>query len=256
MTARNYLGEVDPLHRSGRSGRAQEDLRAHGTGPRPDGPLEVRWDEEGRVPAAGPGQSPVLDFAVAGVTVAGSPDPVDRFTVLRDHGRVLLALAHGMGAGAGEAAGICDATVREHAASGVVGILEQADDRLREASVQAVMTVAAVDPDAEEMTWAGVGSVSGTLLRGSPTAWPRQDAALVLGGVLGERLPSPQASVRRLGHGDVVLLTTRGFGPCDPDRMPAAGSTSELARQIRDTAWNGRHDAVLLLGRYLSTRFS
>ncbi|MGH2721971.1 MAG: hypothetical protein ACRDJO_10265, partial [Actinomycetota bacterium] len=80
-------------------------------------------------------------------------------------------------------------------------------------------------------------------------------AALVLGGVLGGRLPSPQASVRRLGHGDVVLLTTRGFGPCDPDRVRTAGSTSEMARQIRDTSWNGRQDAVLLLGRYLSTRF-
>ncbi|MGH2689605.1 MAG: hypothetical protein ACRDKW_12470, partial [Actinomycetota bacterium] len=127
--------------------------------------------------------------------------------------------------------------------------------RLREASVQAVMTVASVDPDAEEVTWAGVGSVSGTLLRGSPTAWPRQDAALVLGGVLGGHLPPPHASVLSLGHGDVVLLTTRGFAPCSPDRVRVAGSTSEMARQIRDTAWNGHHDAVLLLGRYLSARF-
>lgn len=246
----------DPLDQFGRSGRAQVFSRARpGGGLARDEDVELRWDEDGWVPAAGRAQCPVLDFAAAGVAVAGRPESADRFAVLRESGRVLLALAHGMGSGAEAAAEICHATVREHAGSGVVGILERADDRLREASVQAVMTVASVDPEAEEVTWAGVGSVSGTLLRGSPTAWPRQDAALVLGGVLGGRLPSPQASVRRLGHGDVVLLTTRAFGPCDPDRLRTAASTSEMARRIRDTAWNRRHDAVLLLGRYLSARF-
>lgn len=237
------------MHQSGRPVGASQIARARND-------VELRWDEDGWVPAPGRAQCPLVDYAAAGVRIPGQDGPGNSFAVIRDTRRVVLALAHGMGTDTEAAADTCRTTVEEHCRSDVVEILHRADEALRDAALQAVMTVASVDPDAETVTWAGMGSVSGTLLRGSPTAWPREDAALVLGGVLGGRLPAPQASVRQLGHGDLLLLSTRGLAPCDPDRLSFADSTVAMARRIRDTTWNHRDDAVLLLARYLSTRFT
>jgi anti-sigma regulatory factor (Ser/Thr protein kinase) len=108
-----------------------------------------------------------LDVAAIAVAKAGEPICGDCWAVGQDGGLTLLLVADGLGHGpdAAMAARAAARIFRENLRLGPAGILAAADAALR-GTRGAAVAVAAVDPHAREVRFAGVGNVTGTVVEG------------------------------------------------------------------------------------------
>ena len=116
----------------------------------------------------------------------------------------------GHGDEAADASAAAAEVIRAHAADPAAVLVERCHEALRKTR-GAVMTLAWFDLVEEEIWWLGVGNVEARLVRGAAVFGDRHDSALVLGGVVGYKLPAVRPTRMDLMPGDAVAFATDGI---------------------------------------------
>jgi len=134
------------------------------------------------------GQEPMLDWASAMRPFPGEQECGDALFVDSFPGGTLVALVDGLGHGP-EAASAARAAIAALAlsSSDPVGVLLQrchlALSRTRGAAISLLSLREGV------LSWVGVGNVEAVLLRRGSTETPRTEHLLLVGGIVGQKLP-------------------------------------------------------------------
>ena len=198
---------------------------------------------------------PTLSCAVACAPRAGEADSGDLSLVRQTDRGVLLAVMDGAGAGAEavKTARMAAGVVHRHSGEGVIPLIRLCHETLT-GTRGAVISLISVDAIENTITWAGVGSIVGVLLRNDVSA-PRPYATIPLqAGVVGYRLPRLQAAVMPVARGDLLILATDGIRrdfvhAFSPDDEPGS-----IAEYILSNYPRGNDSRLVLVARYLGQR--
>jgi phosphoserine phosphatase RsbX len=192
----------------------------------------------------------LLEFAVA----SRSLDSVsgDASLVREEGGRVLVAVADGLGHGAeaARAAGLTMDLLADAAIGSPARLIADCHRALG-GTRGVVLTVAVIDAQDDTMTWLAVGNVEGRSLRYHADGMPVLHSLLLTGGIVGHRLPPLRPATIGLRGGDVIALATDGIdGSFErellPDLTPRQAATRVLSRCHKHI-----DDALVLVGRWL-----
>jgi hypothetical protein len=161
----------------------------------------------------------------------------------------LACVIDGLGHGpeAADAAELCADVVRANAEAAAGDLMQACHEALLETR-GAVMTVAWIDLERSELSWAGVGNVDARLVRSGPEL--REEVALVFGGVLGYRMPRVRPATMSLGRGDLLVMITDGIDAAISPALAGGGSAQALASRILDIHGKGSDDALAAVIRY------
>lgn len=191
-----------------------------------------------------------LETSVAGAPKTGETSSADRHLVLPRRNEFLLAVVDGVGHGheAGVAADLAMQTLREWSSGALEPLIMLCHGRLR-ATRGAVMSVARIDVAQAQLTWIGIGNVSGALFRRhNGTSLPAK-SILLRGGVVGHHLPPLRADSLTMEQGDTLVLATDGIGSGFEEEGLPAVSTQQLADRILMRHGKGTDDALVLVAR-------
>ena len=197
-------------------------------------------------------KTPLIEYGVATMMLAGQTAAGDRHLVKPYADGVLVAVVDGLGHGA-EAAAAADLAVRtleSHAGEPVVSLFNRCHDVLR-CSRGAVMSIAAFSSRDGTMAWLGVGNVEGVLLRRAADAENRPEALLLRAGVLGKQLPPLIAAVVPVRQGDILLLASDGIRSEFAGDVMVTDRTQKIADRILASYGKGTDDALVLVTRYI-----
>jgi phosphoserine phosphatase RsbX len=190
-----------------------------------------------------------LDCGVAGAPMEGEERSGDLAVFAPTAVGGLACLIDGLGHGpdAADAAERCAAVVKANAEAPAGELLELCHRELRD-SRGVVMTAAWFDLERSLLSWAGVGNVDARLVRAGPQ--PREEVALVFGGVIGYRMPQVRVATMPLGRGDVLVMITDGIDAAISPALPGGGDAQALAERIFAMHGKGTDDALALVVRY------
>jgi len=192
----------------------------------------------------------MIEWGVAGRPIRGEVESGDLHVVAPFEGGVLTAAIDGLGHGpeAAQAARRAADVLAGDPTLPVRRLIERCHTALR-SSRGAVMTVAALDVQREQLTWSAIGNVEAVLHRADEGA-PRE-MIVPRGGVVGYQMPSLREATLTIAQGDVLVFATDGvshdFILDPPSRTPAQGYASRLL----DSYAKDNDDALVLVVRYL-----
>ncbi|HVL50848.1 MAG TPA: SpoIIE family protein phosphatase [Actinomycetota bacterium] len=197
-------------------------------------------------------QPAFLSSAVAERAMPGEYRSGDLSVVVPVVGGALVAVIDGLGHGMEAAAAATAArdTVRSCAGEPIEVVLEQCHNALR-GTRGAVITLAQVDQQRDELTWIGVGNVEGRIWPALPGATLNRQAPPLRGGVVGHALPKLRSSTLTLSRGDLLILSTDGVSNNFHEEFMLNGPVQQIADDIMDKHWTGKDDALILVARYL-----
>lgn len=200
-------------------------------------------------PAVGPG---FIDWAVAECSSPGEPESGDASVVAPMPGGALFVVIDGLGHGseAARAARLGLEIIHEHAGEDLQSLIERCHRALRY-SRGAVMTLAQVNFGEDLMTWLGVGNVEGRLVRARPLDRRATESPLLVGGVVGHKLPRLHATSATVSRGDLIIFATDGVTGALVDHLAPEGTPQQIADTILEKHWKGSDDALVLVARYL-----
>lgn len=198
--------------------------------------------------------SPVqgVELAVAHRTLPGQTVSGDRHVVLPHRRGVTLAVIDGIGHGpeAAKAADLAVETLRLFPENNPLTQLNCCHLALAN-SRGVVMTLAEFSPRDQTLTLCGIGNVEATLYR---AAWgqgtPPSEGALLRGGVLGDQVPAPHASVIPVGTGDILVMASDGLRASPAPELAACSQLQHLADHLLDRNFKGTDDALVLVARF------
>lgn len=162
----------------------------------------------------------------------------------------LVAVMDGLGHGpeAAFAADVASRVLKRHAAEPLTALLKRCHTELKHTRGVA-MTLAFIAWPEGRLTWTGVGNVEGRLLRGAGSSERGIESTLLLGGVVGFRLPEVRPGSHQLAPGDFLILATDGIAPSFADDLRIHDQPQEIAERI--LARHRKHDdALVLVMRY------
>ena len=110
------------------------------------------------------------------------------------------------------------------------------------------MTVAWLDLERSQLTWAGVGNVDARLVRSGPEL--REEVALVFGGVIGYRMPRVRPATMPLERGDLLVMITDGIDGAISPALAGGGAAQALADRILERHGKGSDDALAVVVRH------
>jgi phosphoserine phosphatase RsbX len=194
----------------------------------------------------------MVEWGIAAVPRHPHDIPGDLGLVVSVPAGVLVGAVDGLGHGreAARAAQIAGGLIRADGGHDLVGLIRRCHQALRH-NRGAAVSLALLSPTSSRLTWAGVGTVEGTLLNsGSPWGGPR--AALPLGrGVAGLKLPPLHAATVDLRRGDVLVLATDGVDRAFAAGLHVSGTPQTLADRVLAEHRNGSDDALVVVVRYM-----
>jgi phosphoserine phosphatase RsbX len=195
--------------------------------------------------------SGLVEWAVAGMALAGQVESGDRHLVTPTPEGMLVAVVDGLGHGseAAEAAEAAVECLQRDAGRPVISLIQRCHASLT-ATRGAVMSLAAFNMRDETMTWLGIGSVEGVLLRAQATVHPRREFLLLRGGVVGAHLPALSAAILPIGRGDTVILATDGVRNDFADHLLLSGPAQQVADRIVAHSGTRTDDALVVVARY------
>ncbi len=198
--------------------------------------------------------SPVqgLEVAVAQRTAPGQTVSGDRHIVLPHRRGVTLAVIDGIGHGpeAAKAAELAAETLRLFPDNNPLTQLSCCHLALTK-SRGAVMTIAEFCPRDQTVTLSGIGNVGATLYRAAPgQGTPRREDVLLRGGVLGDQLPAPHASVVPVAAGDILIMASDGVRLDSFRDLAARSHLQHLADHLLEKNFKGTDDALVLVARF------
>jgi phosphoserine phosphatase RsbX len=194
----------------------------------------------------------VVDWAVATLALAGEHESGDLHVVAPFAGGALVAAIDGLGHGpeAAVAARSAAAAMERDCTQPVTELLERCHEGLR-GTRGAVITLASFDAGANQMTWAGVGNIEGTLLRAEPRDGRPRESVMLVGGVPGHQLPSVRPNALEVCPGDTLVLATDGVRGGYLDLVDIDDPPQQLADQVLSEYGKSTDDALVLVARYL-----
>jgi len=195
--------------------------------------------------------APVLDWSAAARSLDGE-ESGDRHLVKPLAQRTLLAVADGLGHGheAALAAKTAMAVLEAHADLPVDALLRLCHDLLRPTR-GATLSLASFSAIDDTMTWLGVGSVDGVLLRAGASPGTSAQRLLSRSGVVGHHLPALGPVVVRIAPGDTLIMVTDGIHDSFAETLGRSDETAATAQRILGAHATGHDDALVLVARYL-----
>ena len=176
---------------------------------------------EGGNIACGAGGSRI-DWAVAQAAKAGCTACGDGYLLRRVGGRLLVALADGVGSGpeARDAANACLEELAAGPVRGVAELFEAAHGRLR-GTRGAALAVALIDPDQETVEWAALGDVEGIIWQMNPGSTD-SSAIMQKGGTLGVHFPGVFCQSQKFPRQHVLIFASDGVSRQFRNGLPLA----------------------------------
>jgi serine phosphatase RsbU (regulator of sigma subunit) len=116
------------------------------------------------------------------------------------------------------------------------------------------MTLALLESRTQSLTWLGVGTVQGVLLRADVQRQPSVERVVLRGGMVGYRLPELRPSQTSLAPGDLLLFATDGIHPGFADGVRPGEPPQRLAERILEKHFKGTDDALVLAVSYSGPR--
>jgi phosphoserine phosphatase RsbX len=195
---------------------------------------------------------PLLEWGVASLALPGEVVCGDMHLVEPFPNGALVAAIDGVGHGAEAAAAaqVAVATLRAHAQESLLPLLQRCHETLR-MTRGVVLTLASFNALDETLTWVGVGSVEGILLRADGKAVPAHEEVVVYGGVIGLQLPPVRCAVLPVAPGDTLVLATDGIRTAFAAGLPLEDPPQRIADGILARDVKGTDDALVLVARYL-----
>jgi phosphoserine phosphatase RsbX len=193
----------------------------------------------------------VLDWSVAAKPFPGETDSGDEAVVAFLPGGALVAAVDGLGHGtaAARAAARAVELLREHADAPLISLIKRCHEALRTTRGVA-MSVARFCVRDDTMTWAGVGNVEGTLIRGR-NSHLSTETLIVFGGAAGVHLQRLRTATLRVQPGDALVFATDGVDPRFADSLRLDVDAEEMATNILQAHAKANDDALVIVARYL-----
>ncbi|HKA57862.1 MAG TPA: SpoIIE family protein phosphatase [Gemmatimonadales bacterium] len=192
-----------------------------------------------------------IETAFAELPLPGQSESGDLCFIKRVGKGTLLAVVDGLGHGQ-------EAASAAHAAVGAIDRysrepLPDLVKRSNQALVGlrgVVLGLAYLDPQAESMTWLGVGNIGGVLMRADAKARPPRITLVPSAGFIGGELPNTTVRVVPLSVRDTVILYSDGIKDGFAESLVLANSPQEIADFIIARHTKGNDDALALVARY------
>lgn len=196
----------------------------------------------------------LVEWGIASQSLDRAAGSGDCYVMKPICGGTLLAVVDGLGHGkqAAEAAKLAVNTVHEYTDGSILSIFSRCHERLK-GTRGVVMSLAFFSAADRTMTWAGVGNVAGLLLRRGVESAVREDALMLGGGVIGDRLPHVRASTKTVSYGDAVILSTDGIRTGFDKVLNLRSSPQQIADSILASHRRDDDDALVLVARYVGT---
>lgn len=193
-----------------------------------------------------------VESASAVFTLPGQTESGDRCLVMPIPGGNLVAVVDGLGHGheAAVAAERAISSIQSHASGHLPEVAKHCHAPLN-GTRGAVMNLAALDARNGTMAWLGIGNVEGRLLLRTSASGYEQQHLLLRPGVVGQKLPKLQASVTRIGRGDLLIFATDGISPDFSDDIAIDAPVGDIAEDIVNNHCKSTDDALALVVRYL-----
>ncbi len=193
-------------------------------------------------------ENDVLQWAVAGRTLAGERVSGDLHVVTPIEGGALVAVIDGLGHGPDAAAASQAAAevLSRRADESVVELMRLCHQRLRPTRGVA-MSLASFDVRRSVMSWGGVGDVEGVLT----SAADKREHILLRNGVIGYQLPSLRAAELPVARGDTLILATDGLRRAFTVTPAADRPPQDVADDILAQHGKFTDDALVLVVRYV-----
>lgn len=193
-----------------------------------------------------------LECGLASRPLPGESVSGDLSLVRSSHRGILAAVVDGLGHGdeAAAAAALAVRTLEHHAGEPLFQLLNRCHRSLS-GTRGVVMSLAEFNPEAEEMTWLGVGNVEGVFLRGKAAGAPPREPLLLRSGVVGENLPPLMASIVPIMRGDTLVFATDGIEHGFLERLSPAEPPQKMADRILASHARKTDDALVLVARYV-----
>jgi hypothetical protein len=118
------------------------------------------------------------------------------------------------------------------------------------------MSIASFNALNGTMTWLGVGSVEGALIRGSLRGSSQHECLFRSGGMVGDALPSVRAHITSVCHGDTLILATDGVRSDFLEDPALKAAPQKSAEDILAHHAKGTDEALVLVVRYLGAELS
>ena len=194
--------------------------------------------------------TPPVEWAAASRPLDPRDESGDQYLVRVTPNGVLVVVADGVGHGreAARAARTAIALMADAEGDGVIGAVRRCHEGLRPTR-GAALSLAWFGGARGDVTWIGIGSVAGVLVRTSDGAG-RQEALLLRGGVLGRNLPALRAETLTVFPGDMLVLATDGIHPRFALELRSTGSPQQVADHILAAHGTGDDDALVVVARY------
>jgi serine phosphatase RsbU (regulator of sigma subunit) len=196
--------------------------------------------------------TPLIEWGVASSTMHGQSQSGDQHLVQPYTNGLLVAVVDGLGHGkqAAAAADLAVATLSNHAHESVIALLKRCHGVLRETR-GVVMSLASFNDQDRTLTWAGIGNVEGVLLRAEGSLHSQHEYLLLRGGVVGDQIPSLNASIIPLMEGDTLVFTTDGIQSGFAKDLSASAPPQVMADRILAKYSKGSDDALVFVARFL-----
>jgi hypothetical protein len=203
-----------------------------------------------------------IKWGVAGQSLDGQGESGDQYLVETFPNGALVTVVDGLGHGpkAATVAKAAIATLEGHAHEPVSSLLKRCHKALA-GTRGVVMSLASFSTLNEEMTWLGVGNVTGIFLRANAGAERARESLLLRGGVVGYRLPSLRPIVIPVTRGDTLIFATDGLRSSFTQELTHSEkeglTSSDLPQQIAEHIFaehgRGTDDALVLVAQYVGS---
>jgi negative regulator of sigma-B (phosphoserine phosphatase) len=193
-----------------------------------------------------------LEVGVAGEAHAGESHSGDLAVFAPSARGGLVAVIDGLGHGvfAADASAMAAEVLRAHPDDPPQVLLDRCHAALRRTR-GAVMTLAWFDLEARTLAWTGVGNVEARLVRASGSDGARHASPVVLGGVVGFKLPQVRTGTIPLEPGDAVVLATDGVAADYSASIEPGVGAQALADRVLERHGKGTDDALAVVVRYV-----
>jgi hypothetical protein len=190
-----------------------------------------------------------LEWASAGLPLAGEIESGDLHVVEQFAGGALVAVIDGLGHGpeAALASRVVAATLRADPTRPVVELLQRCHQQAR-GTRGVVVSVAALDTVRGRLSWCGVGNVEACLVR--PPAFTRE-TLVPRNGVVGYAMPPAHETTHALLTGDLLIFATDGISTRFVEELAPVGSVEAIAGELLARFGRGNDDALVLVARFV-----
>lgn len=200
----------------------------------------------------GPGQSSVVEWAVARKVMPGCPSGAEQYVVKATPNGFLVALIDSMGYSpqALSATQTAVATLDEYTHQTIADLLLKCD-RACQSTSGVSMVVAIFSASYPTVTWFGVGNVEAVLFHKSASAEPRYHILSQQPGRVGQGLTSLKELSLPVRTGDNLVLASDGILTGFVEALPIEGKPKVVADQLMSIYGATSDEATLLVTRYV-----